>query len=257
MRGLGRASAPRESEASFEGNPEPGPGAEAENTRAVERRRVEEELQTKAGVGDGTSSVSKMLEIFDLEKQFSFYGAYHSNKVNIFIHALFVWPIFYTSLILWGYTPAFAPLPLDAGTLPLQEYMVLNCSFVQAAAYALYYIALDKKAGFLGALICFGCWIGANAVAQTLPWSLSWKIVLASQVTCWFFQVFGHLKFEGRAPALLDNLPQAFLMAPFFVLLEGLHQFGYEPYPGFRRKVQENVDNAVFEFKAVNGKKAA
>jgi uncharacterized membrane protein YGL010W len=32
------------------------------------------------------------------------------------------------------------------------------------------------------------------------------------------------LRTQGRAPALLDNLAQAFLMAPYFVLLEVLFQ---------------------------------
>jgi 2-hydroxy fatty acid dioxygenase len=33
-------------------------------------------------------------------------------------------------------------------------------------------------------------------------------------------QFVGHGVFEGRQPALLDNLFQAFFMAPIFVLLE-------------------------------------
>jgi uncharacterized membrane protein YGL010W len=223
---------------------------------SVESRLVEEKRRENHRVEAKKSVVTMVLEILDLEKQFSFYGAYHNNRVNILIHIIFVWPIFYTSLILWAYTAPLAPFPLPAGTLPYQEYMVLNWSFIQAAIYGLYYIALDKKAGSLGALICLGCWIGANAVAQVLPWSASWKIVLASQVTCWFFQVFGHQKFEGRAPALLDNLPQALLMAPFFVLLECLQSFGYEPYPGFQKKVHKNVEDSIREYRQSKAKKA-
>ena len=37
----------------------------------------------------------------------------------------------------------------------------------------------------------------------------------------------GHGKFEGRAPALLDNLFQAIFLAPLFVWLEMLFQLGY------------------------------
>lgn len=40
------------------------------------------------------------------------------------------------------------------------------------------------------------------------------------QVFCWVAQFVGHGVFEGRAPALLDNLVQALFMAPVFVLLE-------------------------------------
>jgi uncharacterized membrane protein YGL010W len=42
----------------------------------------------------------------------------------------------------------------------------------------------------------------------------------AVQVGCWLAQFLGHGLLEGRSPALLDNLLQAFFMAPVFVLLE-------------------------------------
>ena len=36
----------------------------------------------------------------DLDRHFAFYGAgaYHNNLVNVFIHALLIWPIFLTLL---------------------------------------------------------------------------------------------------------------------------------------------------------------
>ncbi|KAI8023059.1 putative endoplasmic reticulum membrane protein C16E8.02 [Camellia lanceoleosa] len=46
------------------------------------------------------------------------------------------------------------------------------------------------------------------------------EVVLAAQLFCWTGQFIGHGIFEKRAPALLDNLAQAFLMAPYFVFLE-------------------------------------
>ncbi|KAJ8452319.1 hypothetical protein Cgig2_006124 [Carnegiea gigantea] len=78
-------------------------------------------------------------------------------------------------------------------------------------------------------------------------------VALAAQLICWTGQFIGHGVFEKRAPALLDNLVQAFLMAPFFVLLEVLRLFfGYELYPGFHAKVQAMVDA---EIKAQQDKK--
>jgi uncharacterized membrane protein YGL010W len=192
---------------------------------------------------------SNIADILDLEKQFSFYGSYHSNKNNVLIHMISVWPIFLTFMIPLAYLPALGPLPLAPGTLPLQEYMIPKLAFIQAGLAGLYYIALDKKAGFLGAFICLAGWIGANAIAGALPWSLSWKIVLASQFTCWILQLLGHGHFEGRAPALLTNLPQAVGMAPFFVLLEFLHGVGYEPTPGFRKRVEKRVDEDIREYR--------
>ncbi|KAG7023203.1 SPAC16E8.02, partial [Cucurbita argyrosperma subsp. argyrosperma] len=111
--------------------------------------------------------------LFDLERHFAFYGAYHSNPVNIFIHVLFVWPIFFTTL-----------------------------------------------AGSNAALPCLICWVGESILAFRLGYSQTWKIVLTAQLFCWTNQLIDHGVFEKRAPALLDNLAQPFLMAPFFVFFE-------------------------------------
>nr|GEY33339.1 uncharacterized endoplasmic reticulum membrane protein C16E8.02 [Tanacetum cinerariifolium] len=81
-------------------------------------------------------------------------------------------------------------------------------------------------------------------------------VVLAAQLFCWTGQFVGHGVFEKRAPALLDNLTQAFLMAPFFVLLEALQMaIGYEPYPGFHARVQAKVDANIKEWKESKQKK--
>ncbi|XP_047267528.1 2-hydroxy-palmitic acid dioxygenase mpo1-like [Capsicum annuum] len=76
-----------------------------------------------------------------------------------------------------------------------------------------------------------------------------WDVVLAAQLFCWTGQFVGHEVFEKRAPALLDNLTQAFLMAPFFVLLEViLSFFGYELYPGFHSKVKTTIYAKIKEW---------
>lgn len=95
---------------------------------------------------------------------------------------------------------------------------------------------------------------------------------------------------QKRAPALLDNIAQAFVMAPFFVLLEvnnfkcllliiylliyesdiiyslrkgsDNHRllqalqflFGYEPYPGFHSRVQAKVEADIKEWREKNKK---
>ncbi|XP_022768638.1 uncharacterized endoplasmic reticulum membrane protein YGL010W-like isoform X2 [Durio zibethinus] len=159
--------------------------------------------------------------LFDLENHFAFYGAYHSNPMNVLIHALFVWPIFFT-------------------------------------VYGLFYMILDKKAGSLAALLCLACWVGASFLAANLGYSLAWKVVLVAQLLCWTGQFVGHGVFEKRAPALLDNLVQAFVMAPFFVLLEFLQAFfRYEPYPGFHARVKAKIKAEIKEWQAKKQKKVS
>ncbi|KAI5574466.1 hypothetical protein BDE02_10G147700 [Populus trichocarpa] len=188
--------------------------------------------------------------LFDLEKHYAFYGAYHSNPINILIHMIFVWPIFFASSLILYFTPPLFNLPQVELSLFGSNDVVLflNIGFFLVLIYALFYICLDPKAGSLAALFCGFCWVSSCFVASWLGFSLAWKVVLVAQIICWTGQFIGHGVFEKRAPALLDNLVQAFVMAPFFVLLEALQtSFGYEPYPGFHASVQAKIDAEIKE----------
>ncbi|KAJ9163594.1 hypothetical protein P3X46_023244 [Hevea brasiliensis] len=198
--------------------------------------------------------MAKKAGIFDLETHFAFYGAYHSNPVNILIHTLFVWPIFFTSLMLFYFTPSI----YDISQIGLGGHgLLLNFGFFFTLTYALFYVCLDKKAGTLAALLCFACWVGASFISARLGYSLAWKVVLAAQLFCWTGQFLGHGVFEKRVPAILDNLAQALLMAPFFVLLEVIQSaFGYEPYSGFHASVKAKIDAEIKEWKDNKQKKS-
>lgn len=115
------------------------------------------------------------IRLFDLEKHFAFYGAYHSNPVNIFIHMLFVWPILFTSLVLFYFTP---PLFSFSQIEFFGHSLILNFGFLFTLIYALFYICLDKKAGSLGAFLCFGCWVLGSSLANYLGFFLAWKVLL-------------------------------------------------------------------------------
>jgi 2-hydroxy fatty acid dioxygenase len=71
---------------------------------------------------------------------------------------------------------------------------------------------------------------------------------LALHVGSWIAQFVGHGKFEGRKPALLDNLFQAFFLAPLFVWLEILFMFGYRP--DLQQRVEAFVKEDVAKFRA-------
>ncbi|KAM0961646.1 hypothetical protein FF1_021018 [Malus domestica] len=185
--------------------------------------------------------------LFDLEKHFAFYGAYHSNPVNIAIHMLFVWPILFTALLILYFTPSL--LSFGVSVFGNDVALPFNVGLLLTIIYSAFYICLDAKAGSLGALLCVLCWVGSCFLGTLLGFSISWKVVLVAQIVCWTGQFIGHGVFEKRAPALLDNLAQAFIMAPFFVLLEALQIFfGYEPYPGFQAIVQAKIDAEISEW---------
>ncbi len=61
-------------------------------------------------------------------------------------------------------------------------------------------------------------------------------------------QFYGHGVHEGRSPALLDNLSQAVVMAPFFVYIETLMWAGL--LPEFRKAVAPGVASSIAAWKA-------
>ncbi|ESQ27711.1 hypothetical protein EUTSA_v10019143mg [Eutrema salsugineum] len=174
--------------------------------------------------------MSNRIGLLDLEKHFAFYGAYHSNHINIIIHTLLVWPnVFATLLFLYSTSPI-----LDPSRLGFIES--LTCGGV-----------LRLDIGFFLTVIFLAARIGH---------SLTFKVGVASQLLCWIGQFLGHGVFEKRAPALLDNLVQAFLMGPFFVLLEVLQSvFSYEPYPGFKARVNSKIESEIKEWREKKQKK--
>ncbi len=165
--------------------------------------------------------------ITDLEEQFTFYASYHHNGWNKVVHIVCVWPILWSAFVLAQYIPFEAP-----GTaLPtLSSVHPLNVTLLTAFLYAGIYILMDKRAGSLGALLVVASLITSRKFYLGFEESYgipAWQVAAGIQVFSWIAQFVGHGVCEGRAPALLDNLMQAFVMAPLFVLLEVLFFFGY------------------------------
>lgn len=96
--------------------------------------------------------------------------------------------------------------------------------------------------------------IGGTACANYLTSTYGKPVNLASagiQTGAWILQFIGHGKFEGRAPALLDNLVQAFFLAPFFVFFEVMFMLGYRPE--LKARLDQNVE---VELQKLNSKQA-
>ncbi|KAI0206180.1 DUF962 domain-containing protein [Astrocystis sublimbata] len=183
----------------------------------------------------------------NLEKQLTFYGAYHDNSVNVAIHMVCVPLILFSGFTLGANTGTLIPLP-EALTIPNLD---LNLGTLAALAWGGLYVLLEPVAGTILAFICLGAAaLGNAALAQDS--SQTNQAAIAVHVVCWLLQFVGHGAFEGRAPALLDNLVQAIFLAPLFVWLEFLFKFGY------RRELQGRVDKAVkVEIAKFRSRKAA
>jgi len=85
----------------------------------------------------------------------------------------------------------------------------------------------------------------ANHLTSTIPDTAN-KVAIGVEIVSWIAQFIGHGAFEGRAPALLDNLLQALVLAPFFVFMETLFFFGYRPE--LRKRVNESVEKEIQKF---------
>lgn len=71
----------------------------------------------------------------------------------------------------------------------------------------------------------------------------------------WFWQFVGHFAFEGRAPAVFDNLTQALVTAPFFVHIETL--FGlFHWNPQLHKRITNLASKRIVAMNRANREKA-
>jgi len=94
-------------------------------------------------------------------------------------------------------------------------------SLAVAIAAVLGWMALDLGLGIVMALIMVVAWFAAEALAGALgSASAVWMAFIALFVGGWAVQFVGH-HYEGKRPALLDNIFQAFI-GPMFLVAETL-----------------------------------
>ena len=99
--------------------------------------------------------------------------------------------------------------------------------------------------GMLAPLIIGGTVLG-NYLTTTYGATANYWC-LGIHVMSWIAQFIGHGVFEGRAPALMDNLVQALFLAPLFVWLEILFSLGYRPE--LKRRLDKSVEEEIEKFK--------
>lgn len=152
-----------------------------------------------------------------LTQQLTQYAAYHRDRRNIATHFIGI-PLIVLALGVLSSRPAFA-----VGALPF----ALSPAWILFGAATVYYLVLDAPLGVMMALVsvlcvAFGQWLGAQS---TLMW-LATGIGLF--VVGWVFQFIGHVAYEHRKPAFVDDVI-GLLIGPLFVLAEALFAFGWRP----------------------------
>ncbi|HEU4441719.1 MAG TPA: Mpo1-like protein [Burkholderiales bacterium] len=149
-----------------------------------------------------------------IEDQMSFYAAYHQDARNKATHFIGV-PAIMLSLFI-----PLAWIGFDAGGLTITAAMVF------AAVVLMYYFFLDVPLALAMLVITTALvWIGDQIAGLGTTQGWIWFAVLF--VGGWILQLVGH-GFEGRKPALADNLFQIFV-APIFLAAEVFFALGYKP----------------------------
>ncbi|HEY7241151.1 MAG TPA: Mpo1-like protein [Burkholderiales bacterium] len=149
-----------------------------------------------------------------LEEEMAIYAAYHQDARNKATHFVGV-PLIMLALL----------IPLSFHRFELIGFSVTPAMLLAAALLA-YYFVLDLALALgmlavLGALIWLAELIAAGGAARAWAW---FGVLF---VGGWILQLVGHA-FEGRRPALVDNLFQIFV-APIFLCAELFFALGYRP----------------------------
>ena len=142
------------------------------------------------------------------------YSAYHQDARNRATHFIGV-PLIVLSLFI-----PLAWLRVDLGGVAISTGMIL------AAIVLAYYLVLDVALG-LAMVAIFGVLLWAGESIAALGSAIGWVWFALLFVGGWILQLVGHL-FEGRRPALADNLFQIFI-APIFLCAEVFFALGYKP----------------------------
>lgn len=156
-----------------------------------------------------------------LEEQLSVYLRYHRNPRNRLTHVFGVPLIVFSLFVLLGL------VRIQIGETSLTAASVL------AIGVLAYYFRLDVVLAVAMTLAAAVLLLAANRVcALGTPTAVS--VFGVAFVGGWILQLVGHA-FEGRRPALADNLFQVFV-APIFLMAEMFFALGY------KREVAERVE---------------
>jgi uncharacterized membrane protein YGL010W len=144
-----------------------------------------------------------------LAKHMSEYAAYHRNRWNRLTHFVGVPAIVFALFIPMSWVPL--------GGVTLAQ--------IFAGAVLLYYLTLDVAIALATAAVVIALLQAATAVAAAGT-AAGWTWFAVFFVGGWIFQLVGHV-FEGRRPALADNVLQIFV-APIFLVAELYIALGFK-----------------------------
>ncbi|KAJ3217856.1 hypothetical protein HDU67_007142 [Dinochytrium kinnereticum] len=182
-----------------------------------------------------------VMQLFDFNRQFVGYAAYHNNKVNQWVHFVCVPIILWTAMVWLNNTPEIAQWSLS-------KELPINAAFILTVLYSAYYAMLHSFIGGLMAPVMITMLYTSNLFLHSKTEVNPNVIAAVLHIISWIAQFLGHGLAEKRRPALMDNLLHAVVLAPFFVWSEFLFGAGYSPETA--KRLQAETDKKIAEFKA-------
>jgi len=161
------------------------------------------------------------------ERQMAMYSTYHRDPRNRLTHFFGVPAIIFALLV----AMALARLEI-AGT-------VVSLAMVFSAAVFVLWLVMDFGIAAPLIALMLPVLVLAEQVARTSSLATAWIVFAVFFVGGWVVQLWGHV-YEGRKPALVDNLFQIFV-APMFLTAELLI------LAGFRKSLHKRVEAYISE----------
>ena len=154
-------------------------------------------------------------------RQLATYASYHRDERNRATHFIGIPAIVFSILV----------------PLALARSGGISAAMVVAGAAVIGWIALDRVIGLAMAGVMLPMLVIAEWIARSYGTSTAWIVFAMFFVGGWIFQLGGHM-WEGRRPALADNLFQAFI-GPMFIMAEVLIALGLKP------ELKQAIEHAV------------
>ena len=143
-----------------------------------------------------------------------FYEKYHSEKINQLIHLIGIPAVYWTILVITSH-PTFSLQLIDDDktNIFLQASTQLNITLFVVVSYIICYALFTPRLTFIYILVFLFLGWTAN-ISYLIFEDILW-IAIPLHILGWIAQFIGHGIFEKKKPALLDNIVQAFLVAPW------------------------------------------
>jgi len=145
-------------------------------------------------------------------RQLATYASYHRDPRNRATHVIGIPAIMFSILVV-----------LALGRLHLFG-LDLSWAVIAAALGIIGWVALDRVIGIAMIIVTVPMLVVAEWMAASFSAATVWIVFAVFFIGGWIFQLVGHV-WEGRRPALVDNLFQAFV-GPMFIMAEVLMALG-------------------------------